>query len=126
MKRRNSETVGNCSHCGSTNLKELLFTPNGIRTKCLYCEEIFVNDENMDIELKQRESEYTDVELIKVPEVKQEESKYTKEYADCRYIDGKPRWIIVDKTGNIIDDNPGKSCELKSMKIFHAKTVNDI
>jgi hypothetical protein len=43
-----------CPDCGSTNLKELLHTPSGIRTKCLDCEEIFVNKVNIDSIIREK------------------------------------------------------------------------
>lgn len=34
---------------------------------------------------------------------------------DYRIIEGKPRWVIVDETGKILNDNP-KKIELKNLK----------
>jgi len=36
-------------------------------------------------------------------------------YKSYRIIDGKPRWVIVDETGNIVNRNPNKD-ELKGLK----------
>jgi len=37
------------------------------------------------------------------------------EYKSYRIIDGKPRWVIVDETGNIVNRNPSKD-ELNDLK----------
>jgi len=39
----------------------------------------------------------------------------TEYYKSYRIIDGKPRWVIVDNTGNIINRNPSKE-ELKGLE----------
>lgn len=39
----------------------------------------------------------------------------TEYYKSYRIIDGKPRWIIVDETGKIVNRNPSKD-ELKGLK----------
>lgn len=44
----------------------------------------------------------------------------TKLYKSYRIIDGKPRWIIVDENGNIVNKNPTKE-ELKGLEKFHQK-----
>lgn len=38
-----------------------------------------------------------------------------KKYKAYRIVDGKPRWIIVDENGNIVNRNPSK-CELKGLE----------
>ena len=38
-------------------------------------------------------------------------------YKDSRIIDTKPKWVIVDEDGKIINRNPTKE-ELKCLKIF--------
>lgn len=43
-----------------------------------------------------------------------------KKYRTCRIIDGKPRWIIVDENGNVINRNPTKE-ELKGLDKFSEK-----
>lgn len=42
-----------------------------------------------------------------------------KKYIECKLcgIDNKPKWIIVDDNGNIINKNPSKE-ELKKLKTF--------
>lgn len=42
------------------------------------------------------------------------------EYKSCRFVDRKPRWIIIDENGNIVNMNPGKD-ELKDLEEIYIR-----
>ena len=42
------------------------------------------------------------------------------EYKSNRIIDGKPKWVIIDENGDIVNKNPSK----EKLKIFQTENYN--